>query len=86
MSNIVPNENDVVTSGNGQLINLGEYGIRYQGTDPNNYVEFNNETWRIIGIVDGKMKLIRATELTETMPWDKSVDGVYNNNWSDASL
>ena len=81
ITNLVPNENDVVVSGNGQLINLGEYGIRYQGTDPNNYVEFNNETWRIIGIVDGKVKLIKATALTDKMQWDDDT-----NDWSNATL
>ena len=29
-------------------------GIRYVGASPNNYVEFNNEVWRIIGLVDVK--------------------------------
>ena len=92
ITNLVPNENDVVTSGNGQLINLGEYGIRYQGTDPNNYVEFSGETWRIIGIVDGKVKLIKATELANPMPWNnQDGDGTYDsgidiNDWSNATL
>ena len=41
--------------------------IRYYGASPNNYIYFNCETypetncelWRIIGVVDGKVKLIR---------------------------
>ena len=28
--------------------------IRYMGADPNNYVSFNNELWRIIGVFDVK--------------------------------
>jgi len=80
ITNLVPNENDVVVSGNGQIINLGEYGIRYQGTDPNNYVEFSGETWRIIGIVDGKMKLIKAESLGN-MQWDDD-----SNDWNNATL
>ena len=89
ISNAVSNTNDFVTSGNGQLINLGEYGIRYQGTDPNNYVEFNNETWRIIGIVDGKVKLIKATALTDEMKWDDDGPGEYeygSNTWRSSLL
>ena len=77
----VPNIGDVITYNNGQLINLGEYGIRYQGTDPNNYVYFNCqadvektdqtcETWRIIGIVDDKVKLIRAEALDDKRAWN----------------
>ena len=32
-----------------------EHGdIRYYGATPNNYVSFNNELWRIIGVIDGK--------------------------------
>ena len=26
--------------------------VRYMGADPNNYVLFNNELWRIIGVFD----------------------------------
>ena len=37
-----------------------EHGdIRYYGASPNNYVSFNNELWRIIGVIDGKIKIIR---------------------------
>lgn len=35
---------------NGILIN--ENGYRYEGINPNNYVLFNNELWRIIGVFD----------------------------------
>ena len=36
------------TQGDGQLVN--ENGYRYEGKDPNNYIWFNNEMWRIIGV------------------------------------
>ena len=36
----------------GILKNEGDYGIRYEGPNPNNYVLFNNELWRIIGVFD----------------------------------
>ena len=32
--------------------------LRFIGANPNNYVKFNNQTWRIIGIFDGKLKLV----------------------------
>ena len=53
--------------GTGQVVN--EKGYRYEGLDPNNYVWFNNEYWRVIGVFDstshgqsGKnlVKLIRS--------------------------
>ena len=37
-------------SGNGKIKN-STHGYRYQGNNPDNYVWFNNEMWRIIGYV-----------------------------------
>lgn len=31
---------------------INENGYRYEGQNPNNYVEFNDELWRIIGVFD----------------------------------
>ena len=51
---------------------------RYIGSDPNNYVEFNNELWRIIGVFkvedeDGKweerVKLSRDTAVLRSKEW-----------------
>ncbi len=59
-----------------------EHGdIRYYGTNPNNYVSFNNELWRIIGVIDGKIKIIR-NESIGSMQWDS----YSSNNWDNASL
>ena len=38
--------------------------IRYVGGNPNNYVEFNGEAWRIIGVFGSNLKLIRDEILT----------------------
>ena len=74
--------------------------IRYYGADPNNYVEFNNELWRIIGIVDDKVKIVR-NELLTPVETDNGVtigisDGFYWNyvqqegkkwnNWEGSTL
>ena len=76
------------TQGTGQVVN--ENGYRYEGKNPNNYVWFNNEYWRIIGVFDnsshgvsGKnlVKIIRA-EVLDGLAWHKS----YNNDWTVASL
>ena len=64
-------------------------GIRYEGKNPNNYVWFNNEYWRIIGVFDSAshgqssnlVKLIRA-ELLDGLAWHKS----NTNDWTAASL
>ncbi len=57
--------------GKGEVVS--ENGLRYQGTNPNNYVSFNNELWRIIGVFDTKLadqtttnkmvKIVKATPL-----------------------
>ena len=59
-----------------------EHGdIRYYGANPNNYVSFNNELWRIIGVIDGKMKIIR-NERIGNYAWASNG----GNNWNDSSL
>ena len=76
------------TQGTGQVIN--ENGYRYEGKNPNNYIWFNNEYWRIIGVFDsashgvsGKnlVKIIRA-DVLDGLVWDKSD----TNNWNTSSL
>ena len=63
-------------------------GIRYEGKDPNNYIWFNNEYWRIIGVFDsnshgqsGKnlVKIIREDPLGELSLFDKLLNGAYYN-------
>ena len=41
-----------------------DYNIRYVGGTPNNYVEFNGEAWRIIGVFGSNLKLVRDDILT----------------------
>ena len=55
---------------------------RYVGSDPNNYVSFNNELWRIIGIFDGQVKIIRNEVYEENRVWDTAG----TNDWSKASV
>ena len=65
--------------------------VRYMGADPNNYVSFNNELWRIIGVFDvastdggpteKRLKIIRNESLGD-MAWDSA----NTNNWTTASL
>ena len=76
------------TQGTGQVVN--ENGYRYEGKNPNNYVWFNNELWRIIGVFDSTthgvantnlVKIIRA-ETLDGLAWHKS----NTNDWTAASL
>ncbi len=76
--------------------------LRYIGADPNNYVSFNNELWRIIGVFnnidDGtgkketRLKIIRD-EPIGTYSWDNKASGTGSsiseygsNDWSDSAL
>ena len=76
------------SQGTGKVIN--ENGYRYEGKNPNNYIWFNNEYWRIIGVFDsathgqaGKnlVKIIRDKQIGY-QTWDSAG----TNNWSTSSL
>ena len=64
---------------------------RYIGSNPNNYITFNDETWRIIGVFDGRIKITRQDSLG-SMYWDYKQSGVGSstgngsNDWSDSQL
>ena len=69
--------------------NTVDENIRYEGANPNNYVKFNNELWRIIGVFGDNIKLVRSEKLGE-LSWDSS-DSLVNggsgvNEWSQADL
>ncbi len=46
---------DLLPSNSDELYKDEHGDIRYYGATPNNYVSFNNELWRIIGVIDGKI-------------------------------
>ena len=71
--------------------------IRYYGASPNNYIYFNCdsypstncELWRIIGVFDGKIKLMRNSTIG-LYSWDTSASSVNSgygvNEWVQADL
>ena len=69
--------------------NTSDQNIRYYGSDPNNYVSFNNELWRIIGVFGNNVKLIRSEKLGN-LSWDSNASNINNgygvNEWSRADL
>ena len=76
------------TQGDGQVVS--ENGYRYEGKNPNNYIWFNNELWRIIGVFDetshgqsgqNLVKIIRANSIGG-LAWEES----NTNDWTAASL
>ena len=64
---------DLLPSNPGELYKDEHGDIRYYGANPNNYVSFNNELWRILGVIDGKIKIIRN-------------ESTLKNNWNNSSL
>ena len=72
-----------------KIDNTPDANIRYYGSNPNNYVSFNNELWRIIGVFGNNVKLVRSEKLGD-LSWDSSessVNGGYGvNEWSQADL
>ncbi len=71
--------------------NTGDENIRYEGANPNNYVEFNGETWRIIGVFGSNLKLVREEILAEYSFDNKTtaqgIDNDYGtNDWSNSYL
>lgn len=57
----------VGTSGDGVITKVTDNGTeqyRYQGNNPNNYVSFNNQLWRIIGYVPVCLEVTPITEAT----------------------
>ena len=73
--------------------------FRFIGKDTKNYVKFNNELWRVIGIfnttdADGnyakRVKLVRNDSIGSNIVWDSSSSKVNNgygvNEWSQAAV
>ena len=86
----------------GTTTDLDGGNIRYYGANPNNYIYFNCsdysnqtsstcETWRIIGVFDGKLKLIRGSQIG-TYSWDNkdtstgAESNFGKNDWTTARL
>ena len=66
---------------------------RYSGANPNNYVCFGSNAstcpsdnlYRIIGVFDGQVKLIKNTSYGN-YAWDSSEDTTANNEWKNSDL
>lgn len=69
--------------------NLKQTEYRYAGLNPDNYVSFNNELWRIIGLVNtpegSRIKIIR-NDIIGKYPWDTSASNINGgsgvNEWT----
>ena len=68
--------------------NTPDQNIRYYGANPNNYVSFNNELWRIIGVFGNNVKLVRSETLGK-LSWDSSESNINEgrgvNQWGEST-
>ncbi len=69
--------------------------LRYVGANPNNYVEFNGELWRIIGVMNnitdsegnvGRLVKIVRNESIGDYYWSGRSSSSSTNNWINSSL
>jgi len=94
------NQSDVVKKTIGEFAydDTKDNNLRYIGKNPNNYVNFNGEKWRIIGVMnnmktndsdagESRLKLIRA-ESIGSYSWDTTPTGTNGgdgyNDWAHA--
>ena len=73
------NDESLRTSNGLKKDNTVDTNIRYYGSDPNNYVSFNNELWRIIGVFGNNVKLVRSESLG-SLSWDSSDSSINKGN------
>ena len=70
-----------------KIDNTPDQNIRYYGANPNNYVSFNNELWRIIGVFGDNVKLVRSESLG-SISWDSSESTINSgygiNQWGES--
>ena len=92
LTNYIENQFNVNASSNGlEKDTTPDLNIRYVGSNPKNYVRFNNELWRIIGIFNGNVKLVRDDILT-TYSFDnkttaQGIETDYGtNDWTNSYL
>ncbi len=98
--NLAPSEGLMNDRKGSIYTNIDKGNIRYYGANPNNYIYFNCsdyknqtsdtcETWRIIGVFDGKVKIMRGNAIGK-YSWDTSAgstnSGYGVNEWSQADL
>lgn len=67
---------------NETLDNDPDHNLRYVGSDPKNYILFNNELWRVIGVFNGQAKIIKSGVYNESIAWDAN----QGNNFKDSTL
>lgn len=65
-------------------VETAPFGKVYVGKNPSNYVVFNNESWRIIGVYGDNLKIVRSKPTTSKQVFNKKdSDG---NKWDGSAV
>ena len=77
-----PKAGDQIIEDAGLEKDLYEDRYFYKGANPNNYIMFSNDLWRIISVEgDGTIKIIRNNDIGN-MSWDKTGGQYGSNVWT----
>ena len=86
-SSVYKVSHETFTGTNGELIDAG---YRYEGANPDNYVLYNNELWRIIGVEKGSNIGLEANvNYTKIIIADSIGDSAWDNDtndWANSTL
>ncbi len=75
------------TSGNAEIEYTNNAEYRYTGLNPDNYIWFNDEMWRVIGVFNQASHGVTGQNLVKIIKEDAftyAFDTAYDNSWSDS--
>lgn len=83
--NLVYHDGTILNDSKSFAVDAKDYSYRYSGANPNNYVCLkdtcnNNDLFRVIGVIDGKVKLIKHTPLL-SIHWHTTDKNDYASSW-----
>ena len=82
-ASISNNESKVYLNNNNKIMLDNNQEYRFFGNNPNNYISFNEELWRIIGVFkingENRIKIIRNNYLNDTINYS-------NNNYAESEI
>ena len=93
------NSNDLGYDGKeflGDDLGTNDNNLRYIGANPNNYIRFNNEIWRVIGImkvktlngmIEDRIKIVRTNGIKGQSNFKQYIADINNSSdWSQTSI
>ncbi len=71
-----------------QLTNIGDNILIFNGSNPDNYVKYDNELWRILAVENNRLKIFRVNKLdgTNRLARQRYNNNITGNEWADSTL